>query len=100
MCRSQVTNVTAQRGSARKFRGSDQIPQQTVNTCMIAWLQSTTVWILLAVTPGGADSQLAIYTNEQACLAARETYQELDTVRQLGLRVECRQRVRTQYQGR
>jgi hypothetical protein len=56
------------------------------------WLSSYYIYVLVVITPGGLESQLAIYTTPEACEAARETYEVVQP-----LRAECRQRVRAQY---
>lgn len=49
------------------------------------WLSSNMVWILLAVTPGGATSWMGVYTTLGEC---REAAAALEV--QLPLRTECR----------
>ena len=77
----------------------------------ITWLTATTVYVLLVLAPGGLDSQLGVYTSKEACEAARDLLAEQVSPRgayevqqplragqeDLGLRSECRQRVRATY---
>ena len=64
------------------------------------WLQSNIIWILVVSTTGGLETQLSVHTTPQACEAARTVYAQQQTVKDMALLVECRQRVRTVYPGR
>jgi len=64
----------------------------------MTWLSSYYIYVLIVTAPGGLESQLGVYSTPEACEAARETYTQTQlTARDLGLRAECRQRVRAQY---
>ena len=56
------------------------------------WLTSYYIYVLIVITPGGLESQLGVYSDLQACEAARETYEVVQP-----LKAECRQRVRATY---
>ena len=46
-----------------------------MTTWTITWLTASTVYVLLAVAPGGLVSQLGVYPTLQACEAARGAYE-------------------------
>ena len=56
------------------------------------WLASYYIYVLIVAAPGGLESQLGVYSDLQACEAARGAYEV-----QQPLRAECRQRVRATY---
>jgi hypothetical protein len=58
----------------------------------MSWLSSFSIWILIAVTPGGLESQLAVYPTSLECEAARERLKEEI---EPSLQLQCRERVRT-----
>jgi hypothetical protein len=68
------------------------------------WLMTYYIWVLTVVAPGGLETQLGVHATPEACEAAREKYTQQQELglragqEDLGLRAECRQRVRAQYQ--
>ena len=66
----------------------------------MTWLATYYIYVLTVTASGGFTSQLGVYSTPQACEAARTVYAQQQTVKDMALLVECRQRVRTQYPGR
>jgi hypothetical protein len=66
----------------------------------MTWLATYYIYVLTVTASGGLASQLGVYSTPQACEAARTVYAQQQTVKDMALRAECTERVRTVYPGR